>query len=83
MSNAGALRVLEKLVGSRFKSVEQISDMIEKYTGYECVVFESESDMIYGTTDYTLDYYFKDDENEIFTIWYLKDRAGNYYITEV
>ena len=77
---------LESLVCGRFKTVDDIANEIEKLTGEKCVVFESESDLL-DDTDYMLDYYFPDsediEEDFVGTIFYLKDRAGNYYITEV
>ena len=43
---------------------------------------ESESDRL-EECDFMIDFCFEDNEWDIDTIYYLKDNAGQYYITEV
>ena len=80
---------IENLVGKRFSTCEDIASKIEQITGYKALVFESEGDY---TDDYAADYFFDyeyiDENNkpisdEVGEIFYLKDKQGHYYITEV
>ena len=45
-------------------------------------IIESESDRL-EECDFMIDFCFEDNEWDIDTIYYLKDNAGQYYITEV
>lgn len=83
---------IENLVGKRFSTCEDIASKIEQLTGYKAVVFESEfeSEGEYNdgyASDYVLDYEYRDENNkpisEVGEIFYLKDKQGHYYITEV
>ena len=72
---------MERLVGRRFKSLDELKAEIEKITQKKVnTVIESESDRPEGT-DYMIDYEFE--LFDIHTMFYLKDNADNYYITEV
>lgn len=72
---------MERLVGRRFKTLDELKAEIEKITQKKVnTVIESESDRPEGT-DYMIDYEFK--TFDIHTMFYLKDNADNYYITEV
>ena len=70
--------MLEKLVGRRYESLELLKNDIEILKVN--AIIESESDRLEGT-DFMIDVEFK--EFDIDTIFYLKDNAGRYYITEV
>lgn len=73
--------MLEKLVGRRYETLELLKNDIEILTGKNVsTIIESESDRP-EETDFMIDYEFK--EFDIHTIFYLKDNAGRYYITEV
>ena len=73
--------MLEKLVGRRYESLELLKNDIEILTGKKVnAIIESESDRLEGT-DFMIDVEFK--EFDIDIIFYLKDNAGRYYITEV
>ena len=72
---------MERLVGRRFKTLDELKAEIEKITQKKVnTVIESESDRPEGT-DYMIDYEFE--LFDIHTMFYLKDNAENYYITEV
>lgn len=74
------LEKLEDLVGRRFGSLEELKAKIEDLTDRKVsTILESESEMMEGT-DYMIDYEFE--LFDIHTMYYLKDNAGNYYITE-
>ena len=76
------LHKIEKMVGKRYASLDEIKKEIEKLTGVKVAeVIKSLSDRLKGT-DFMLDFEFKDD-GDVYTIFYLKDNAGNYYITEI
>ena len=72
---------MERLVGKRFKTLDELKEEIEKITQKKVnSIIESESDRLEGT-DFMIDYEF--DLFDIHTMFYLKDNANNYYITEV
>ena len=72
---------MERLVGRRFKTLDELKAEIEKITQKKVnTVIESECDRPEGT-DYMIDYEFE--LFDIHTMFYLKDNADNYYITEV
>ena len=76
------LHKMEKMVGKRYASLDEIKKEIEKLTGVKVAeVIRSSSDKL-KSTDFMLDFEFKDD-GDVYTIFYLKDNAGNYYITEI
>ena len=76
------LHKMEKMVGKRYASLDEIKKEIEKLTGVKVAeVIRSSSDKLKGT-DFMLDFEFEDD-GDVYTIFYLKDNAGNYYITEI
>lgn len=71
---------LEKLVGRRYDSLSLMKIDIELLTNKEVTsIIESDSER-FEEMDYMIDFQIG---NEIFTIFYLKDNAGRYYITEV
>ena len=71
----------ERLVGRRFKTLDELKVEIEKITQKKVnAVIESESDRL-EETDFMIDYEFE--LFDIHTMFYLKDNANNYYITEV
>lgn len=78
---AKAIVRLEAMVGRRYESLEEVAGAIESATGMEVkYIIESESEKPEGT-DEMIDFEFG--EFDIHTIFYLKDNAGRYYITEV
>lgn len=72
---------MERLVGKRFENLDKLKNSIEEITHRKVgTIIESESDRIDGT-DYMIDFEFG--RFDIHTIFYLKDNANRYYITEV
>ena len=72
---------MERLVGRRYESLNALKEDIEKISGKTVnVIMESESDRPEGT-DLMIDYEFE--PFDIHTVFYLKDMADRYYITEV
>lgn len=72
-----------KIVGRRYKTLNLLKKDIETTLERKVkAIIESESERT-EDMDFMIDYCFEDNEEEIETIWYLKDNAGNYYITEV
>ena len=75
---------LDKLVGSRFTSLEHLEEYLKILGAENPHVFESESDLT-ANCDFMLDGTIKkdsDDDEDYFTLYYLKDRSNFYYITE-
>ena len=73
--------MLKKLIGRRYANLELLKNDIEILTGKTVnAIMESESDRL-PEQDFMIDFEFE--EFDIDTIFYLKDNAGNYYITEV
>ena len=73
--------MLEKLVGKRYATLEQLKNDIEVLTGKQVsAIIESETEKP-EDADFMIDLEF--DELDICTLFYLKDNAGRYYITEV
>lgn len=78
---ARTINPMRTLVGRRYESLEKLKEDIENATGKRVTsIIESESEKPEGTDD-MIDFEF--DEFDIDTIFYLKDNAGRYYITEV
>ena len=76
------LHKMGKMVGKRYASLNEIKKEIEKLTSVKVAeIIKSSSDSIKGM-DFMLDFEFEDD-SDVYTIFYLKDNAGNYYITEI
>ena len=76
------IKLSESIVGKRYKSLDLLKADIETCLKRTVeTIIESESERP-EEMDFMIDYCFEDDEDEIETIWYLKDNAGNYYITE-
>lgn len=72
---------MERLVGRRYETLDKLKKDIEKITGKRVsTIFESENERPEGT-DFMIDFEFE--LFDIHTLFYLKDTAGNYYITEV
>lgn len=72
---------MERLVGRRYEDLNALKKDIEKISGKNVnAIMESESDRPDGT-DLMIDYEFE--LFDIHTIFYLKDMAERYYITEV
>ena len=77
------MKTLEDLVGCRFENIIKLKQAIEKVTGHTVsYITESQSEHIEGC-DYEIDYEFENNYGAVETMWYLKDGAGRYYITEV
>lgn len=72
---------MERLVGRRYESLNTLKEDIEKISGKKVnAIIESESERPEGT-DLMIDYEFE--PFDIHTMFYLKDMADRYYITEV
>ena len=73
--------VLENLVGRRYETLEQLKNDIQLLTNKKVnTIFESESER-FESQDFMIDFEFE--EFDIYTLFYLKDNADRYYITEV
>jgi len=73
----------EKIVGKRYENLDMLKADIETCLKREVeTIIESESERT-EELDFMIDYCFTDDEDEIETMYYLKDNDGRYYITEV
>ena len=71
-----------QLVGKRYAALELLRNDIELLTNRKvCNIVISESECSYEM-DLMIDYEFEDDD-EVYTLFYLLDNANNYYITEV
>ncbi len=76
------VNMLEKLVGRRYENLDLLKNDIEVLSGKKVnAIFESESE-VFADLDYMIDYEFEE-MDDIYTLYYLKDNANNYYITEV
>jgi len=72
---------MESLVGRRYEDLDILKADIENISGRKVnAIIESESDRPDGT-DLMIDYEFE--PFDIHTMFYLKDMADRYYITEV
>lgn len=72
---------MESLVGRRYEDLDILKADIENISGRKVnTIIESESDRPEGT-DLMIDYEFE--PFDIHTMFYLKDMADRYYITEV
>ena len=72
---------MESLVGGRYEDLDILKADIENISGRKVnAIIESESDRLEGT-DLMIDYEFE--PFDIHTMFYLKDMADRYYITEV
>lgn len=72
---------MESLVGGRYEDLDILKADIENISGRKVnAIIESESDRPEGT-DLMIDYEFE--PFDIHTMFYLKDMADRYYITEV
>ena len=72
---------MECLVGRRYEDLDILKADIENISGRKVnAIIESESDRPEGT-DLMIDYEFE--PFDIHTMFYLKDMADRYYITEV
>ena len=77
-------KTLDKLVGGRFTSLEELEKYLEFLGAENPHVFESESDLT-EECDFMLDGTIKkdsDNDEDYFTLYYLRDRSNFYYITE-
>ena len=73
---------MEQLVGKRYAFLEDLRCDIELAANRKVRnIVISESERPYEL-DFMIDYEFEDDD-EVYTIFYLLDNANNYYITEV
>ncbi len=71
----------QNLIGNRYKNLEELKTDLEKLHNCKVVnIFESESERL-EDSDFMIDYELEND-NDVYTIFYLLDNANNYYITE-
>lgn len=71
---------LKKIVGQRYNSLQEVQKDIEDITGKKIRDIE-DSNMPGVRTDFIMSYRFTDSD-DFHILHYLKDNAGNYYITE-
>jgi hypothetical protein len=75
---------LHYLVGNRFPTIEALTETLKNWGAENPHVFESESEILEGM-DFQLDGCFNkgsDDDSDYFTLYFIRDRANNFYITE-
>ena len=75
---------LDYLVGNRFNTIEELTATLKNWGSENPHVFESESELL-ENFDLQLDGCVNkgsDDDSDYFTLYYIRDRANNYYITE-
>lgn len=71
----------QNLIGNRYKNLEDLKTDLEKLHNCKVInIFESESERL-EDSDFMIDYELENDE-DIYTVFYLLDNAHNYYITE-
>ena len=76
------LSLLETMVATRYKTLEDIKHDIEVLTDKKVeTIIESESER-FEHQDFMIDFTFEND-SDVYTIFYLVDNANHYYITEV
>ena len=74
--------MLEQLVGLRFDSLIKLKEKIEELTGLKVNTIIESLDERLSDCDFMIDFDFEN-QSEVYTIYYLKDNAERYYITEV
>ena len=72
--------IFESFVGQRFENLEELQVKLQNETKEKILIFESETDADF-LNDFQLDGEIGD-ENE-FSMFYLIDRQGLFYITEI
>lgn len=73
---------LYDLVGKRFNTLDQLKMAIEKISNMKVdMIAESQTERLEDSDD-MIDFYYLELQ-DIHTMFYLKDNAGRYYITEV
>ena len=75
---------LDLLVGNRFSTIEELTSKLKNWGAENPNVFESESELL-EDGDFQLDGCVNessDDDSDYFTLYYIRDIANNYYITE-
>lgn len=80
MKGSERCKALEKIVGERYTTLQEVQKDIEDITGKKTRDIEA-SDMPGVSTDFIMSYRFTDSD-DFHILHYLKDNAGNYYITE-
>ena len=77
---------LDLLVGNRFSTIEELTSKLKNWGAENPHVFESGfMDNLSEDGDFQLDGCVNqgsDDDSDYFTLYYIRDRANNYYITE-
>lgn len=80
MNGSKRCKALEKIVGERYNTLQEVQKDIEDIT--EKKIRDIEDSNMPGTrTDFIMSYRFMDSD-DFHILHYLKDNAGNYYITE-
>lgn len=73
--------MLTKLIGRRYATLEELKTDMEALTGKKVAsIMESETERL-SDGDEMIDYEWE--HSEVYTLFYLPDNAGRYYITEV
>ncbi len=80
MNGPKRCKALEKIVGERYNTLQEVQKDIEDITGKKIRDIE-DSNMPGTRTDFIMSYRFMDSD-DFHILHYLKDNAGNYYITE-
>lgn len=73
---------IENLVGRRYSTLELLKHDIELMSNRKVVNIELSDSDRYDDMDFLIDYEYEDDD-EVYTLFYLFDNANSYYITEV
>lgn len=80
MNGPKRCKALEKIVGERYNTLQEVQKDIEDITGKKIRDIE-DSNMPGVRTDFIMSYRYTDSD-DFHILHYLKDNAGNYYITE-
>lgn len=80
MKDSKRCKALEKIVGERYSTLQEVQKDIEDITGKKIRDIE-DSNMPGVRTDFIMSYRYTDSD-DFHILHYLKDNAGNYYITE-
>lgn len=73
---------MENLVGRRYSTLELLKHDIELMSNRKVVNIKLSDSDRYDDMDFLIDYEYEDDD-EVYTLFYLLDNANSYYITEV
>lgn len=82
MKKSDNIKLIKTIVGKRYETLDLLKNDIEIVLNKNVeTIIESESERI-DELDYMIDFCLEND-HEVYTIFYLRDNGGKYYITEI